>query len=137
MKTKSDRLRDPLRRLPQNVETFSNLDSAPKLLPCGDKDFFIDSNDTDGLAFGMEWWRLIIFMILTQGNVGSPHLHTENDRNADRKTIAPQIESLAAKISARSLVINYSELNAGFKAKEGNIDVPADQWLHRMRRMSE
>jgi hypothetical protein len=55
----------------------------------------------------------------------------------DRKTIAPQIESLAAKISARSFVINYSELNAGFKAKEGNIDVPADQWLYRMRRMSE
>jgi hypothetical protein len=137
MKTKSDRVRDPLRRLPQNVEAFSNLESAPKLLPCGDKDFFIDSNDTDGLAFGMECWRLIICIILTQGDVGSPPSSYRKRPNADRKTIAPQIESLAAKIPARSLVISYRKPTAGFKAKEGNIDVPADQWLYRMRRMSE
>ncbi len=74
---------------------------------------------------------------VTQTEVGLPLIDSHNDRNASREKVVTSFAPFAPKFQRAPMMTLHRQLIALPKSRKETSDVPAYQWVYRMRRMSE
>src|SRR5215813_15618837 len=82
--------------------------------------FFLDSDDADRLAFGMEWWRLV-FHITDRRDVGSPSILVTLTIIPGCRRCCSAVKRGAGKIRAQSRDGKSLGVDRRFEVQEGSL----------------